>query len=258
VSRTIGHAELLDQLRAMGVEPGGVLLVHAAFSKIGPVERGPAGLIDALQAALGPTGTLAMPSMADRDDEPFSVKSTSCLSMGIVAETFRSLPGVVRSDSPHAFAARGPRAAEISAPHPIDVPHGIDSPVGRLHQLDAQVLLLGVGHDANTTVHLAESLAGVRYRRRYSSTVLSGGVPMRVEYAEIDHCCQNFSLVDEWLEARGAQRLGIVGHAAARLARSRDIVEVTRGRLAELETVFLHPPGVCAECDDARDGMKEG
>ena len=44
---------------------------------------------------------------------------------GIVAQTFWQLPGVLRSDSPHAFAAAGPQAARITAPHPVDVPHGL-------------------------------------------------------------------------------------------------------------------------------------
>ena len=82
--------------------------------------------------------------------------------MGIVAETFWRSPDVLRSDSPHAFAAIGPRAKEITAAHPLDPPHGLNSPVGRAYELDAQVLLLGVGHYANTTIHLAENLAGVR------------------------------------------------------------------------------------------------
>jgi aminoglycoside 3-N-acetyltransferase len=85
--------------------------------------------------------------------------------MGIVADTFWRLPGVLRSDSPHAFAARGAHAAAIAKEHPVDVPHGPDSPVGRVHDLGGDVLLLGVGHDSNTTIHLAENLAGVRYRR---------------------------------------------------------------------------------------------
>ena len=83
--------------------------------------------------------------------------------------------GVRRSDSPHAFAAAGPLAAAITAAHPIDPPHGSDSPVDRARDHDAQVLLLGVGHDANTTIHLAEHEAGVRYRRAKHVTVLEMG-----------------------------------------------------------------------------------
>lgn len=250
--RTIPRVAVTEQLRALGVEPGGVLVVHTSFSKVAPVEDGPHGLIAALRDALGPAGTLVMPSMSDDDDHPFDRQRTSCVGMGVVAERFWKLPGVLRSDSPHAFAAIGPRAADITAPHPLAVPHGLDSPVGRVYELDGQVLLLGVGHDGNTTVHLAETMAGVRYRLPKYAVILTEGRPTRHEYSEIDHCCQNFALMDQWLEAGGRQRRGIVGHAEARLARSRDVVEIALARLRENETVFLHPPGVDVECDEAR------
>jgi aminoglycoside 3-N-acetyltransferase len=250
------RGELVKQLQALGVEPGGVLVVHTAFSTVAPVEGGPRGLIEALRAALGPSGTLVMPSMADDDEHPFSPKETPCASMGVVAETFWRMDGVLRSDSPHAFAAIGPKAEEITAPHPVDVPHGLDSPVGRVYELDGQVLLLGVGHDADTTVHLAENLAGVRYGIAHHATVLSNGEPVRLEYREVDHCCENFALLDGWLDAVGQQRRGVVGHAEARFAHSRDIVDAALARLRENETVFLHPPGVCGECDEARASLR--
>jgi aminoglycoside 3-N-acetyltransferase len=253
--QTITRSEVTEQLLALGVESRGVLLVHTAFSKVAPVEGGPRGLIEALQAAVGPAGTLAMPSMSDDDDRPFDPLKTPCCGMGVVADTFWRLPGVLRSDSPHAFAAIGPRAAEITAPHPIDVPHGLDSPVGRIYELDGQVLLLGVGHDANTTIHLAENMAGVRYRRPKYSMILKDGQPVRYDYSEIDHCCQNFELMDRWLEAEGRQHRGFVGHAEARLACSREIVEAALVRLRENETVLLHPVGVDIECDEARASL---
>ena len=155
----ISRSQLSKQLRDLGVEPGSVLLVHTSFSKIGPVEDGPQGLIAALRLALGPEGTLVMPSMTEDDDHPFDPKTTPCIGMGIVPDMFWRFPGVLRSDNPSAFAAVGKQATRITAPHPIDPPHGLDSPVGRVYELDGQVLLLGVGHDANTTIHLAESLA---------------------------------------------------------------------------------------------------
>jgi aminoglycoside 3-N-acetyltransferase len=137
----------------------------------------------------------------------------------------------------------------------VDGPHGLDSPVGRIYELDGQVLLLGAEHDANTTIHLAENLAGVRYRRPKYATILIGGQPMRYDYGEIDHCCQNFNLMGRWLEAEGLERRGNVGHAEARLTRSRDIVELALGRLLENETVFLHAVGVDIECDEARESL---
>ena len=252
---TTSRSLLVRRLRDLGVDPGGVLVVHTAFSKVAPVDGGPEGLIAALREALGPEGTLVMPSMSDDDDHAFDPTETPARSMGIVADRFWRREGVLRSDSPHAFAAAGPKAEEIVAPHPIDFPHGLDSPVGRAYERDAQVLLLGVGHGEDTMVHLAEAIAGVRYRLEKTLTVLRDGAPQKLEYREIDHCCERFSQLDEWLDERGLQRRGTVGHAEARLVRSRDVVEEATRRLSDDETIFLHPPGVDAECDTARASL---
>src|SRR5918996_326151 len=237
-----------DELVALGVSRDGVLVVHTAFSSFGGRAGAPADLITALRMAAGTRGTVVMPSMSDDDEQPFDPQRTPCAGMGIVADTFWRMPGVVRSDSPHAFAAVGPHAAEITAPHSIDVPHGLDSPVGRAYDLDAEILLLGVGHDSNTTVHLAENLAGVRYKLPKYATVLRDGQLVRHHYYEVDHCCANFALLDGWLEARGHQQRGFVAGAPARLIGARDVVATTLDRLRENETVFLHPPGACTEC----------
>lgn len=248
----IRESELTTQLLELGVTPGVVLLVHTSFSKVGLVEGGPPALIRALQTAIGSEGTLVMPSMTDDDDHPFDPRTTPCTGMGVVADTFWRLPGVARSDSPHSFAAIGPTAARITADHPLDVPHGLISPVGRVYELDGQVLLLGVGHDANTTIHLAESLAGVRYRRPKSVTIIHAGKPIRYRYNEIDHCCANFNFVDHWLDMERGQRRGRVGYGEARLVRSRKVVAAVLSRLRANETVFLHEPGVDIQCDEAR------
>src|SRR6185295_9432843 len=187
---------LIAELRALGVRPGGVLLVHTALSRVG---CSPDELIKALLAVLGDTGTLAMPSMADDDDVPFNRATMPCRAVGLVADTFWRLPGVLRSDNPHAFAAHGPLASRITQPHPIDIPHGVDSPPGRVHELDGQVLLLGVGYGACTTLHVAEAIAGVRYRQPKYATVMENGTPRRYEYSETDHCCEKFALLEGWL-----------------------------------------------------------
>jgi aminoglycoside 3-N-acetyltransferase len=245
---------LAEQLVALGISGDGVLVVHTAFSSFGGRAGAPADLIAALRLAVGARGTLVMPSMSDDDEHVFDPRRTPCIGMGIVAETFWRMPDVIRSDSPHAFAAMGPHAEEITAPHPVDVPHGPDSPIGRAHDLDAEILLLGVGHDANTTVHLAENLASVGYKVPKYATVMLEGKPVRRHYAEIDHCCANFALLDSWLEARGHQQRGFIVDAPARLMSARDVVIAALDHLCENETVFLHPRGVCRQCDEARAG----
>jgi len=251
--------DLGEQLRTLGVRPGGVLLVHMSYRAVRPVEGGPGGLVKALRAAVGDQGTIVMPSWGSDDDTPFDPATTPVSQdLGVTAELFRRLPGVRRSNHPFAFAALGPAAEFITAdPLPLP-PHRPESPVGRFHELDGQILLLGVGHDANSTIHLAEVLADVPYGVPKHCTVLGGGRPVRVDYEENDHCCQRFALVDEWLRSEGLQREGPVGHAHARLMRSRDVVEVVRHRLEREPLVFLHPESAaCAECDEARRSVSD-
>ena len=251
--RTMNRTRLVSQLHQLGVRPGSLLIVHSSYRAIRPVEGGPSEVIEALLEAVGHDGTLVMPSMTDwSDDEVFDPNVTPCLGMGIIADTFWRRPGVLRSDSPHSFAAYGPHAEEITAPHPPDIPHGPDSPVGRVYDLDGDILLLGVDHRANTTIHLAEFLAGVPYRVPKHCTVLQNGVPVRVDYGEIDHCCQNFTLVGEWLEKHGLERRGQVGNALCRLVSSRALVETVVRELKSDPFRFLCRPGTgCATCDEA-------
>ncbi|MBM3924964.1 MAG: AAC(3)-VI family aminoglycoside N-acetyltransferase [SAR202 cluster bacterium] len=252
--KEFSKAEVTDQLRALGVRRGGVLLAHTSFRAVRPIEGGPLGLIDALCGALGPDGTLVMPSWTGNDDEPFDpAKTPASPDLGVVADTFWRQPGVLRSDHPQAFAAAGPQATLITS-DPLPIPPAIpESPVGRVHQLDGQVLLLGCGHDANTTLHLAELLAGVPYRIPKHCTVIKNGRLVRIDFGENDHCCARFAFADEWLRERGRQLEGRVGHAYARLASSRDIVEAAVEHLGREPLLFLHPPSEgCGECDEAR------
>jgi aminoglycoside 3-N-acetyltransferase len=248
------QSELTRQLRELGVRPGEVLLVHMSYRAVRPVDGGPAGVIEALRGAVGSEGTIVMPSWGVDDDIPFDPTVTPVAAdLGVTAELFRRRPGVRRSEHPFAFAALGPHAATVTAdPLPLP-PHGPASPVGRVYDLDGRVLLLGVGHDADTTIHLAEALAGVPYRVPKHCTVLAGGRAVRVEYGENDHCCQRFALADEWLRARGLQREGPVGSAHARLFRARDVVALAVEALARDPLLFLHAPDAgCEECDEAR------
>lgn len=253
----VGQAEVVEQLHALGVKPGGVLIVHVSFRAARPIEGGPLGLIEALRSALGPKGTLVMPSWTENDDDPFDPASTPVSAdLGTVADLFWRQPGVRRGRHCFAFAAAGPKARGIvSGPRPVP-PHIPDSAIGRVHALDGQVLLLGVGHDADTMLHLAESMADVPYRLMRHYTELRRGKPVRVAYGENDHCCARFALADDWLREEGLQAEGPVANTHARLARAKDIVELTVERLADDPLLFLHPESeLCEECNEARSSI---
>lgn len=245
--------EVEAQLRALGVRSGSVLLVHTAFRKVRPIEGGPLGLIAALTNVLGSDGTLVMPTMTDGESR-FDPASTPSFGMGITAETFWRQTGTFRSTHPGgSFAARGPRAAEICAVQPLSPPHGPDSPPGRVHAMDGQVLLLGVGHGESTVLHVAEAIARVPYSVTHP-TVVDDAI---VDIAETDHCCRNFEKLDDWLGARALLRRGRVGHAPARLFDARDAVTQAVTRLKRDPLIFLClAMDGCDECDRARASVR--
>ena len=170
---------LQADFRALGIRLGMVLLVHSSLSAMGWVCGGAVAVITALQEVLGATGTLVMPAHSTDLTEPSQWQNppvpeswwavirekmpayhpdlTPTRSMGVIAETFRKQKGVLRSAHPHhSFCAYGDQASHITNNHSLEFGMGEGSPLARIYDLGGFVLLLGVGHDSNTSMHLAE------------------------------------------------------------------------------------------------------
>lgn len=160
--------KIRDELLALGVARGGVLLAHSSFKSLGNVPGGIQTLIDGLADALGPDGTLLMPGLSymavTRENPRFDVRSTpSCV--GAAPECFRKLEGTLRSIHPtHSVCGRGRLAEELFRDHPLDTtPCGPHSPFARLRHVDGQILMLGCGLLHNTSMHAVEEAAGAPY-----------------------------------------------------------------------------------------------
>ena len=167
---------------------------------------------------------------------PYRPDRTPTRFMGAVPECFRALDGVRRSAHPHvSFAALGPDAERILEPHAPEDALGEASPLGRLYALDARVLLLGCGHDSNTSLHLAEYRSrwpGRRLRRTGAPMLVDGGAAW-VEWDELETSADDFAELGAELEATTEiVRTGPVGHARARLMPMRPLVDFAVGWLA--------------------------
>ena len=165
--------QLTAQLRALGVGEDDVVMIHASMRRVGPVEGGAASVIEALRAAVGTGGTLLM-VLSAAEDEPFDAlrSPVDVEDMGILAEVFRTYPGVSVNDHPaDRFAALGPAASYLLTPTPLHDYHGPGSVLERFTQRGGKVLRLGANPDTVTLTHYAEYLADVpdkvRVRRRY-------------------------------------------------------------------------------------------
>ena len=141
--------------------------------------------------------------------------------MGAIAEVARSWPGARRSSHPQvSFAAVGPAADRIVGHHDLAYGLGERSPLARLYEVDALVLLLGVGHDRNTSLHLAQYRSQTRSEVRQAGPVVVDGVRRWTDWPDIDLDDDDFAgLGREFREAEGV-RMGTVGRASVELMRS--------------------------------------
>jgi aminoglycoside 3-N-acetyltransferase len=153
--------DLIDGWLALGVRPGGVLLVHASLRSLGEVEGGAETVVQSLLEALGPQGTLLMPALSYRMVGPkspvFNVLTTlSCV--GALPEYFRTRPGTQRSVHPtHSVSGAGRQAQELLGEHiRSTTPCGPYSPFAKLPEVGGQILFLGCGLRPNTSMHAVE------------------------------------------------------------------------------------------------------
>jgi aminoglycoside 3-N-acetyltransferase len=162
-------ARIVTQLHDLGVRPGGVLLVHAGLKALGPVDGGATSVINGLIDAVGPAGTLLMPTLTYElayATDPCFDQLRSPSSVGALTELFRNHPGVRRSLQPtHSVAGVGPAFDALVLDHISDpTPCGPRSPFHRmLFRDDAQVLFLGCGLRPNTCMHAVEELLPAPY-----------------------------------------------------------------------------------------------
>ncbi len=243
---------LTADLRSLGVTAGMTLIVHSSLKAIADWVIGDAqAVILALEAVLGEEGTLVMPTMTNnltepsdwqhppvppawwelirQETPPFMPDLTVTRVMGIVPETFRKQDGTLRSNHPHtSFAARGKHANLITTNHRLESATGEDSPLARIYDLDGYVLLLGVDHGNNTSLHLAEERAHYpsKRRARNGAPILVNGQRQWVEFEELYGDDEDFAQIgDDFARDTGLVRQGLVGEATALLMAQRPLVD---------------------------------
>jgi len=165
--------DIKDALTKLRLKKGDIVGVHSSLSSFGHVEEGADAVIDALLEVVGEEGTIVMPTHSSNLEKvelspeekaagvswlfkilPYNPKETPCTT-GIIPETFRKRHGAIRSQHPAlSIAALGPKAKEITGAGDGRSLDGWKV----VYELDGYILLIGVGLEVCTAMHLAESM----------------------------------------------------------------------------------------------------
>ena len=249
-------ASLAGELNALGLAGGNTVLLHSSLRSLGFVAGGPHALVQAFVDALGPAGTLVVPTHTPDNTDPaawqhppvpetwwpsirqntpgFDPARTPSRWMGVIAEVVRTWPGAQRSAHPQtSFAALGARANEVVAAHRLDDALGESSPLGAVYRIGGKVLLLGCGYDSNTSLHLAEYRQSCPPRSRTGSSVLSPhGVGRWLTWEDVVTDESDFVRIGSDFEAAGGAIVGSFGNAQARLMSQPALVDFATGWMA--------------------------
>lgn len=190
--KMVMHKALLDFLHNIGLNKGDNLIVHSSLGSLGSVEGGAPTVIRALLNALGEKGTLVMPSFTpeiskNNDCGDLTIcfdKENSPTSMGLIPETLRKWRGTQRSNHPQAsLIANGYNAKSILNNHPLEWSLARNSPYEKMYNLNFKILLIGVGHNRNSSLHYAESLVSNRRTKTRHFPIKNNG---KIEWVKCD------------------------------------------------------------------------
>jgi len=245
----VSKEDIKAGLKALGLKKGDTVGVHSSLSSFGYVEGGADAVIDALLETVGKEGNVVMSTHSANLGEdqrtlediamgvswllkilPYDAEKTP-VTTGVIPETFRKRKGVIRGSHPsHSVAASGSRANEL--------PEGWH----KLLELDGYILLIGVGLDRCTAMHLAEK------RVQLPERILKKITPPKwfvEKYPESEWEWDfgpypDFARLEEPCLERGIMKTVKVGEATLRLVKLQELIDLYVEYLKKDPDLFYH------------------
>jgi len=209
----VNKQQILKELSEAGVKKDMIILLHSSLSSIHDVEGGAETVIESFLELLGTGGTLCVPAFGG---------------LGVISDVLSARKDAVLSNSPKGrIAAIGADAEKICAGHLDAVTaHGSGTPYYTISELNGYVLLLGVDHDRNTSLHTVEALLELPYLDTITEQVTAetGVIQKTWKFYPGPH--RDFIGLDKKLFNSGKMRVGKVGFAVTRLIKSRDLIDI--------------------------------
>jgi aminoglycoside 3-N-acetyltransferase len=238
------------------------VIAHASLRSFGEVVGGAEAVVTALDYS---TGAFIMPSHTyktmvtptfgpannginysrgqqwNKLAEPFQHDMPADRMMGVIPESLRRWPEARRSMHP-ILSFTGIGAEKILKTQSIEEPF---APLRALVELDGWVLLLGVDHTVNTSIHFAEKLAGrkqfVRWALTQNGTVTCPGFP---------GCSVGFEAIDP--EVRAVTKTIKLGNATIRALPLRALMVKVIEMIKKDHHALLCDRADCERCSEVR------
>lgn len=242
--------DIISALKEIGVKRGQTIMVHTSLSSLGFVCGGAQIVIEALVECVGDEGTIMMPTQSWKNLDPeagvhweepkewwqtirenwpaYDKNITPTNTMGAVAEMFRRWPGALRSDHPaRSVAAYGKQAKYLTENHDLSNIFGDGSPIGKLYELDGYVLMIGVGYDKNTSLHLADARAEYpgKHLTNESSAMLIDGKRVWKSYQTLYVDGEDFNEIGAAFENRHNVSKTGLGNGVIKFMKQRELVD---------------------------------
>ncbi len=243
-----------------------LVIAHASLRAFGEVAGGADAMVTALMYTTGgiimPTHTYktmvtpvsgpannavnyARAQQWNRLAEPFHPAMPADVMMGVVPENLRQRPQAKRSIHP-ILSFAGVNAAKIIQAQTLDNPFG---PIMEVANADGWLLLLGVDHTANTSIHLAEKLAKRKQFTRWAltekGTVTCNGFP---------GCSAGFEALEQALRPHTLARQ--VGNATIKALPVRTVIVTVMEAIKKNPLALLCERADCERCAAVREGLK--
>lgn len=242
--------DILSAFRSLGIKEGMNIMVHTSLRSIGYVCGGAQTVIEALLESVGTEGTIMMPTQSWKNLDPetgvhwevpesewdsirknwpaYDKDITPTNTMGAVSEMFRKWKGTLRSNHPaRSVAANGKNAGFLTENHDLSDIFGETSPIAKLYNLGGYVLLIGVGYDKNTSLHLADSRSeypGKHFCTEHSA-VFENGKRVWKAYDTLFVDGEDFDEIGEAFEKEYPVAKATLGKAVIRLMNQRELVD---------------------------------
>ena len=263
----VSFRELASGLKNLGLDQGSLVIAHASLSAFGEVRGGAEAMLGALLAVVKgvmmptftyktmlvpedgpPDNALAYGSGRDANlmAEFYRPEMPADPALGQLAELLRRQPNSRRSSHP-ILSFSGIGVGEALQTQTLEDPF---APLESLANKGGWVLLMGVGHTVNTSIHYAEKLAGRVQFVRWALT--NQGV---VECPGWPGCSDGFESAGPHLA--GFTRQVDLGSARLRALPLRPMVEKLSELIRSDPLALLCSDPACERCGAVRQVLKK-